>query len=185
MAMHDHCCEVEGCAGSSLRQYIDLCSAYALNCRSDRRVGDVIRAWEERATREHWPLTTPEGEEDPELLVHIPFTHDVSVTGIVLATDADGTSPRVMRAFANRATPDLDTASSVSPTQEWDFPNGDPGATVEQKTRRSRFSRVSSLTLHFPDSFNSASTKMCAVLVERPLLPLIQEGGFPLPADGS
>lgn len=157
---HEHDCCSEGCAGSSLRQFIDTGAAYALNCRRGRNVSAIVdRDWGSKAERDGIePLETPADEDDSELLLHLPFTHDVSISGILLSTDCDGTCPKQLRAFTNKEV-DLDSAASSSATQAWDVAC-DPGALVEHLTRRSRFARVSSVTLHVPSSHNESTTRM-------------------------
>lgn len=151
---------------------MDWSKAFALNSRAGRKVRDVVdRSWASRAERAGVaPLETPEEEDDDELIVHLPFSTDVAISGILLSTDSDGTAPTQLRAFANRPEFDFSSANSAAPSQAW-HTESDPGALREHLTRRSRFARTSSLSLHFPSSHSGTSTRMCATL--HPAGPLV------------
>lgn len=79
-------------------------------------------------------------DDDPELLIHIPFDGQVVLKAIciiglcerglvqhtvafitIIAGGADGTSPSRLRAFTNRDDLDFGTAADTTPIQEWDL----------------------------------------------------------------
>lgn len=76
-------------------------------------------------------------DDDPELLIHIPFDGQVVLKAICIigahgwwltvllhnccTGGADGTSPSRLRAFTNRDDLDFGTAADTTPVQEWDL----------------------------------------------------------------
>ncbi|KAL6296055.1 hypothetical protein ACE6H2_004197 [Prunus campanulata] len=156
--LHDHSCEEHDCSSDwSLYKHIDLPKVSALNEAVPGSVKSVFKAWEQRlnSTGEH--LESNEG--DPELLVYIPFTSDVKIKSISIIGGTDGTSPSKMRAFINRDGIDFSDVQGMQAIQEWDLVENFQGV-LEYQTRYSKFQNVASITLHFPDSFGSDTTKI-------------------------
>ncbi|XP_073007055.1 uncharacterized protein [Typha latifolia] len=156
--MHDHSCEDHNCSADwSLYKHIDLSKVSALNESIAGSVKSVFKAWEQR-------LDTSEGllesnEDDPELLVFIPFTSDVKIKSISVVGGAGGASPSKMRAFINREGIDFSDAQNMQPVQEWELAENLQGL-LEYQTRYSRFQSVGNLTLHFTDNFGADTTQI-------------------------
>ncbi|XP_072973846.1 uncharacterized protein [Typha angustifolia] len=156
--MHDHSCEDHNCSADwSLYKHIDLSKVSALNESIAGSVKSVFKAWEQR-------LDTSEGllesnEDDPELLVFIPFTSDVKIKSISVVGGAGGASPSKMRAFINREGIDFSDAQNMQPVQEWELTENLQGL-LEYQTRYSRFQSVGNLTLHFTDNFGADTTQI-------------------------
>ncbi|CAI5506567.1 unnamed protein product [Closterium sp. Naga37s-1] len=110
----------------------------------------VFRSWEDRMTFPSQPLDS--NEDDPELILFIPFTTDVKIKSIAIIGGADGTSPAKMRAFTNREDVDFSVVNDLTAVQEWDLTENLQGE-LEYTTKFSKFQGVSSLTLHFPSNF--------------------------------
>ncbi|GMH10782.1 hypothetical protein Nepgr_012623 [Nepenthes gracilis] len=156
--LHDHSCEDHDCSSDwSLYKHIDLPKVSALNEAVAGSVKSVFKAWEHRLNSSGECLES--NENDPELLVFIPFTSDVKIKSISIIGGADGTSPSKMRAFINRDGIDFSDAQIMQPIQEWELAENLQGV-LEYQTRYSRFQGVGSLTLHFPENFGADTTQI-------------------------
>ncbi|EEF45809.1 expressed protein, putative [Ricinus communis] len=156
--LHDHSCEDHDCSANwSLYKYIDLPKASALNEAVAGSVKSVFKPWEQRLDFSGEYLESNDG--DPELLVYIPFSPDVKIKSISIVGGADGTSPSKMKAFINRDSIDFSDAQSMQPVQEWDLVENLQGV-LEYQTRFAKFQSVSSITLHFPDSFGGDTSRI-------------------------
>ncbi|XP_020080239.1 PITH domain-containing protein 1-like isoform X2 [Ananas comosus] len=129
--LHDHSCEDHNCSSDfSLYKHIDFSKGLLES-----------------------------NEDDPELLVFIPFTCDVKIKSIAVVGGSGGTSPSKMRAFINREGIDFSDAQNMQPVQEWELTENLQGV-LEYQTRFSRFQSVANLTLHFPENFGGNTTQI-------------------------
>lgn len=94
-------------------------------------------------------------EDDPELLIKIPFVGTVNLKAICVIGGTDGTCPSKMRAFVNREL-DFDGVQDMPAIQEWDLQEDFRGV-LEYSTMPSKFKGVYLLTLHFPETIGNAS----------------------------
>lgn len=155
---HAHDCSEHDCgSGFSLYKHVDLPKVWALNEAVEGSAQSVLKSWERRLEFSGESLRS--NDDDPELLLFIPFTNDVIIKGISVIGGADGTSPSKMRAFINRVDIDFSNVQELSPVQEWDLTEN-PQGELEYQTRYARFQGVASLILHFPASFNGTSTEI-------------------------
>ena len=72
---HDHDCEAASCGESSLHGFVNHAGVTCLNAKDADAAPSVLRPWHERRVRTGAPLESD--DDDPELLIHIPFTSDV------------------------------------------------------------------------------------------------------------
>lgn len=97
-------------------------------------------------------------DEEDGVLVHIDFSELLRVKYILLSTPSNGQErPKTCKVWVNRPNGiDLSQTEDVEPDQEFELLEGERGA-VPYATRLSRFSNVSSLTLHLvmPNFFYS------------------------------
>ena len=152
---HDHGDDL----GRSLRPQIDLPAVQCLNEEVPNSGRAVLKLHEERLS------TTPRlksQEDDPELLLFIPFTESVTVQSIsirsVTTADADPPSfpPRKLKLFANRENLDFETARDLTPEGKLDLlpPHHFVEGTIDYPLRPAgRFQNISSLTLFFQDNY--------------------------------
>ncbi|XP_055960259.1 uncharacterized protein LOC126662573 isoform X2 [Mercurialis annua] len=156
--LHDHSCEEHDCSANwSLYKYIDLPKVSALNEAVPGSVKSVFKAWEQRLDFSGEHLVSNDG--DPELLLYIPFSPDVKIKSIAIVGGPDGTSPSKMRAFVNRESIDFSDAQTMQAIQEWDLVENFQGV-LEYQTRYAKFQGVSSITLHFPESFGGDTSRI-------------------------
>ena len=113
---HAHDCEASSCGEASLHGFVNHPCVTALNARDLVSAALVLRPWHERRLVDTALEST---EDDPELLLHIPFTADVRLRGILVAGGSEGRAPTEMRAFVNRNDVDFGLAGELTPVQEW------------------------------------------------------------------
>ena len=71
---HDHDCEAASCGEASLHRFVNHVGVTCLNATNADDAPRVLRPWDERRLR----VGALESEDDdPELLLHVPFTTDV------------------------------------------------------------------------------------------------------------
>ena len=150
---HAHDCDESSCATKSLNEYIDKDKLQCYNLTNDSRAKNVFRYWHERLERE------PEGvrsDDEAEIMIRIPFTEDVKLTGIVIVGGGgeEGSSPSELRVFANDQRLDLENAQRKKPTQKFDLVEDFLGE-VEYETDRTKFMSVSTVTLYVSKNFGS------------------------------
>mmetsp|Transcript_41219 Transcript_41219/g.78733 ORF Transcript_41219/g.78733 Transcript_41219/m.78733 type:complete len:205 (-) Transcript_41219:304-918(-) len=154
---HDHDCADQECGGTSLYGYIDHPKVRVLNSSNPEAVEAILGPWDRRQARDHTPLESD--DDDPELLLYIPFTSDVKIRSIMVVGGDDGTSPNQMRAFTNRDNLDFESVADLAPLQEWALLEN-PRGLLEYQTRFTKFQGVASLSLHFPSSFGGDLTRI-------------------------
>lgn len=109
----DHSCSHDDPDGDSLLQYIDTTRTKVLN---SRRSGDANNAFKSFSNRRDREAFIESEEDDPELILHIPFTVAVNVKSICISGDADGSSPAQVKMFRDRSDIDFDLAHELKPT---------------------------------------------------------------------
>ncbi|CAK9210635.1 unnamed protein product [Sphagnum troendelagicum] len=152
---HQHDCEEHACAADwSLFKNIEMSGVRALNEAIDGSAKSVFKPWENRLD---FSTALESNDDDPELILFIPFTTDVKIKSISIIGGSDGTSPSKMRAFMNRDDIDFSAAADLLPIQEWELAEN-PHGEIEYLTKYAKFQGVASLTLHFPRNFGANAT---------------------------
>lgn len=158
---HDH---TDDDLGRSLRPQIDLPAVTCLNEEAANMGRSVLKLHEERLSAE--PFLRSQ-EDDPELLLHIPFTEAVTVVSLAIRSipppdsGIPASPPRTVRVFVNRDDLDFETARELEPQCQLDLvpPEHFAEGTIDYPLRPAgRFQNISSLTLFFPDSYDDVST---------------------------
>eukprot|EP00753_Platysulcus_tardus_P000622 PLAT10597.1.p1 GENE.PLAT10597.1~~PLAT10597.1.p1 ORF type:complete len:206 (+),score=69.37 PLAT10597.1:20-637(+) len=134
----------EDAGATSLWPYIDHEHIVAMNVLDGCSAADLFKPHDERLSTEKGIMSN---EDDPEIIITVPFTQIVKLRSLFIVGDSDGTHPRELRVFLNRDDIDFDMAEDLKPTQKWDLV-ADPAAEVEYTTKAHRFQSVSSLTMH-------------------------------------
>eukprot|EP00245_Coleochaete_scutata_P015712 TRINITY_DN7125_c0_g1_i1.p1 TRINITY_DN7125_c0_g1~~TRINITY_DN7125_c0_g1_i1.p1 ORF type:complete len:225 (-),score=34.08 TRINITY_DN7125_c0_g1_i1:35-622(-) len=152
---HDHSCEDHQCAAEwSLYKHVDVPKVRALNEAVDGSAQLVFKPWDRRLD---FSTSLESNDDDPELIVFIPFTSDVKIKSICVIGAPEGRSPAEVRAFINRDDVDFTSVREIAPIQEWRLAENTHG-NLEYSTRYAKFQGVASLTLHFPSSFDGDKT---------------------------
>lgn len=155
--------------GTSLRPSIDLSNVRCLNESRPGAGRDILKLYDERWTSEPKLLSREDHEEEPELLLVVPFIEAVSIKSLCVFshntnnnTNTNITAPpRTVRIFVNRPNLDLDDCRDlepdveiilVPPTHQWSEEHA--SGTIDYMLRPSgRFANVSEVALYFPDNY--------------------------------
>eukprot|EP01026_Neomeris_dumetosa_P041413 TRINITY_DN3431_c0_g1_i6.p2 TRINITY_DN3431_c0_g1~~TRINITY_DN3431_c0_g1_i6.p2 ORF type:complete len:118 (-),score=7.06 TRINITY_DN3431_c0_g1_i6:52-405(-) len=98
---HDHDCGEADCSPAwSLYKHIDLAKVRCLNERNVGSVQNVFKPWSQRTLPSNPPLQS--NEDDPELIVHVPFDGSVKLKAICIVGGEDGSHPSHMKVYINR-----------------------------------------------------------------------------------
>ena len=143
--------------GQSLRPQIDFS---LVTCLNEELLGEgksVLKLHQDRLSAEPYLKSN---EDDPELLLHIPFTEAVTVKTISLRTEVpngiEGAAPRTIKIFTNRDDLDFDMARELEPSATLELvpPDHFPEGTVDYPLRPGgRFQNISSMTIFVQDNF--------------------------------
>jgi hypothetical protein len=157
---HDHLDHDDG-LGLSLRPLIDMPGVICLNESIPHAGRSILKLHEERLTVEPALISN---DDDPELLLYIPFTEatTVSFLSIRSAGGAGGVvptaPPRRIKLFANRDDLDFDTARELQASGELELvpPHHFAEGTIDYPLRPAgRFQNIASLTILVVDNFAS------------------------------
>jgi hypothetical protein len=162
--------------GTSLRPSIDLSNVRCLNESRPGAGREILKLYDERWTAEPKLLSQEDHDEEPELLLVVPFTEAVSIKSLCVFSHAGNNSamttnnnnntnitapPRTVRIFVNRQNLDLDDCRDlepdaeiilVPPTHQWSEEHA--SGTIDYMLRPAgRFANVSEVALYFPDNY--------------------------------
>ncbi|KAL4424497.1 hypothetical protein ABPG77_006806 [Micractinium sp. CCAP 211/92] len=160
-AAHDHDCGEHDCSSAwSLYKHIDIQHVRCLNEAVEGSCRKVFKPWHRRlepagATGSGEQLDSE--EDDPELLLHVPFDGSVKLTGITVVGGPEGTAPSKLKVYINRDDLDFSIVSDMPAVQEWELLENADG-TVEYPTHAAKFNGVHSLDLYFPSNHGADHT---------------------------
>lgn len=152
---HDHGDEM----GVSLRPLIDLPKVTCLNEDVQGSGRSILKLHEERLSAAP-SLQSP--DDDPELLLHIPFTEAVTVQSIAVrnaGASSESVSPRRIKLFVDRDDLDFETARELPPHQQLELLPAHHLAdgTIDYPVRPAgRFQNISSLTIFVVDNYDDS-----------------------------
>ena len=105
-------------------------------------------------------------DDDPELILRVPFTSDVKLRGFVVRGGPGGRAPSAVKIWADRAEGDidLDNAARKTPTQRFDLAE-DLTGDLEYRVDATKFGGgVSAVTMFFPANHaNAGATEILFV----------------------
>ena len=96
-----------------------------MNALEEGSAINVFRSWDRRLERPTRPLAS--NEDDPELLVHVPFTGNVKIKAVTVIGGSDETAPSSLRVFVNREDLDFAAVADLPPVQAWDLQENNRG----------------------------------------------------------
>lgn len=155
---HDHE-HSGGGLGLSLRPQIDLQGVKCLNEDRPNMGRDILKLHEERLSAD--PFLRSQ-EDDPEILLYIPFTEAVTITHLAVRSvprnddDFPTAHPRTIKVFSDRDDIDFEMARELDPQCQVNAlpPEHFTEGTIDYPLRPAgKFQNVSSLTLFFEDNF--------------------------------
>lgn len=109
----DHSCSHDDPDGNSLLQYIDTTRTKCLNSRRSGVANNCFKPYNLRRDREKFIHSE---EDDPELILYIPFLVAVNLKSICISGPGDGSSPSEVWMFRDRSDVDFDLAHDLKPT---------------------------------------------------------------------
>ena len=163
---HDHEHGDEA-ALASLREYVDVPRVYCLNEATPNSGRAVLKSYEDRFTETPHLLSADDPDDEPELLLHVPFTEAVAIKTLSVQGapgrsnggrgDIDTSAPQTVKVFVNRTDLDFETACDMEPTTTVTLLPPEHGAgygTIDYPLRPAgRFQSASSITLYFGDNY--------------------------------
>lgn len=149
--------------GLSLRPQIDFDGVKCLNEDTSGMGQDILKLHEERLSAEPYLKSQ---EDDPEILLHIPFTEAVTITKISIRSsppssiddDFPTAPPRTVKVFSNRDDIDFEMARELTPHCQVDAlpPEHFTEGTLDYPLRPAgNFRNIYSLTLFFSDNYGN------------------------------
>ena len=151
---HEHADEL----GLSLRPLIDLAQVFCLNEAVENAGRSVLKLHEERLSATP-SLTSP--DDDPELLLFIPFTESVTLQSISIrsVTSELTAPPRNIRIFTNRDDMDFETAREMPPQMQLELlpPYHFVEGSIDYPCRPAgRFQNITSITIFVQDNYDES-----------------------------
>eukprot|EP00359_Climacostomum_virens_P008068 CAMPEP_0204917250 /NCGR_PEP_ID=MMETSP1397-20131031/14880_1 /ASSEMBLY_ACC=CAM_ASM_000891 /TAXON_ID=49980 /ORGANISM="Climacostomum Climacostomum virens, Strain Stock W-24" /LENGTH=206 /DNA_ID=CAMNT_0052090037 /DNA_START=82 /DNA_END=698 /DNA_ORIENTATION=- len=135
--------------GQDLLPYIDTLNVTCLNEEQFGSCKSVFKTRDDKLDRDK---SCKSNEGDPVLLMTVPFTCPVKLNSICVIGGLDGTSPSLVKAYANRQYLDFASADDLPPTQQFELIEN-PDGSYEYSTRVSKFMNVTQLQLYFPQNY--------------------------------
>mmetsp|Transcript_39132 Transcript_39132/g.110599 ORF Transcript_39132/g.110599 Transcript_39132/m.110599 type:complete len:206 (-) Transcript_39132:91-708(-) len=96
---------------------------------------------------------------DEELMVLVPLTAPVKLTGLTVIGGDQGSAPSRVSLYMNREDLDFSSVNDVAPTQEVELVEDFHGA-IQHPLRAARFMSVTHLAMFFPASFGGERTRI-------------------------
>ncbi|KAG8469899.1 hypothetical protein KFE25_006354 [Diacronema lutheri] len=118
-----------------------------VTCLNESVPGACRHVFRPLARRRGEHLELRSDDDDPELLIHVPFTVAVKVRSLVIVGEPGSSAPAHVRAFVNHDGLDFSDAARLPPVQEWDLAR-EATVELEYPTLRAKFQNVQSITLH-------------------------------------
>ncbi|KAL0894762.1 hypothetical protein ABMA27_013294 [Loxostege sticticalis] len=151
---HDHADSDEMGIQYNLFEKIDKENLECLNESIEGAGKTVFKPWDKRLDR----VNFVESDADEELLFNIPFTGNVKLKGIRIASEDTDSHPAKLRLYKNRPNMTFDDIS-IEPDQVFELQKDSEGV-LEYAPKVVTFSSVSHLSMHFPSNFGAESTKI-------------------------
>lgn len=155
---HSHDCETAECGVAySLYKYISFSNVMCFNEQTPGSCRNVFRPWQQRLDPQAEPLRS--NDDDPELLLVVPFDGSVKLKAIQIIGGANGTSPGSLKLYTNRDDLDLSSVQSMPAVQEWELQDDQQGL-IEYPVQVAKFNGVHQLSFYFPANFGSDFTEI-------------------------
>jgi len=143
--------------GEDLFPYIDIPSVAAFGEESADSVWNVFRVRDEMLV---FPQTSLKSDEDdPQLVIRIPFTTDVKVKSLTIIGGDEGSAPKTIHLYVNRDNIDFSILEEFEPTQTIEAienPNGE----FDYPLKITKFSNVACLGIGIEDNHGAGQTEI-------------------------
>ena len=161
MHNHNHECTCSECILKEnqtivdLKNSINISEVYALNEQVPQSCQKIFKDKDNMLDKTDF---CESNEDDPELLINIPFYSQVAIKSIKIIGGEDGTSPNKVKLYVNSTNPDFDLLEGT-PTYQIDTVEN-PNGRVEYNLPQFKFGAVWNLTLIVPSCLNSDHSKI-------------------------
>jgi hypothetical protein len=170
---HDHAepDDTSTALGTSLRPSINFASVTCLNETAPNSCRDILKLYEERQTPHPSLISQDDPDEDPELLLVVPFSEAVTMKSICIlshhgnpnnTTTITTAAPRTVRIYVDRPNLDFETVRELEPTttitlmppsHQWSTEHS--SGTIDYPLRPAgRFQNISEIALYFCDNYD-------------------------------
>ena len=138
-----------------LKNSINISEVYALNEREAQSCQKIFKDKDDMLDK---TLFCESNEDDPELLINIPFYTQVSIKSMKMIGGEDGTSPSKLKLFVNATNPDFDLLEG-KPTHQIDTIEN-PDGSLTYNLPQFKFGAVWNLTIIIPTCADSDHSKI-------------------------
>lgn len=132
-----------------------------MRCLNERRKDTgkfCLKPYSKRLDHRQYLLSE---EDDPECILHVPFTEGVRLAGICVAAENADTAPRHLKIFVNRDDIDFGLAEDLKADMELKDMHRDVSAEVFYfPPRNGKFSTCHSLTIYVADNWGGDATRI-------------------------
>lgn len=139
-----------------LTNSINLGGVYALNEKVSDSSKNIIKSKENMLDKDKY---LESNDDDPELLIYIPFNSVVKIKTFTMIGGEDGLSPSHVKLFVDCENPDFSLIENGIPSQEFDCIQN-PEGELQYGLRPSKFNNVQSLTFVIDKNHGGNNTKL-------------------------
>ncbi|KAH9095818.1 hypothetical protein Ae201684P_010029 [Aphanomyces euteiches] len=150
------CADDKDSEGDSLFKYIDTSKVRCLNALDEEQRTHPFKS---AAMKKNRDTFLDSNEDDPEMILYIPFTEAVSVKSICISGGEDGLHPKSVKLFANREDIDFSNATELPPLQKFELVE-DFDAQIDYPLHLRKFQGISSLIMYFETSMGGDQTRI-------------------------
>ena len=138
-----------------LKSSINISEIYSLNERVSQSCQTIFKDKDDMLDKTHF---CESNEDDPELLISIPFSSQVVIKSMKLIGGEDGTCPSKVKFYVNVTNPDFDLLEGKA-THEVNIVENTDGS-MKYNLPQFKFNAVWNLTLIVPTCMDSDHTKI-------------------------
>ena len=136
--------------GDSLYRFIDT---EGIRCMNESEAGSARRCIKPYASKRDAAPFMESNDDDPELILHIPFTEVVKIKSFALVGVGDA-SPSHVKLFVNRNDVDFSSAADMPAAQDVELLEDiEAQYAADYPLKQHKFSGVESITIFVADSF--------------------------------
>jgi len=144
-----------------LKSSINISEVYALNERVTQSCQKIFKEKEDMLDKKDF---CESNEDDPELLINIPFYTQVAIKSMKIIGGEDGTAPSKVKIYVNATNPDFDLLEG-KPTHQIDTIEN-PDGSLAYNLPQFKFGAVWNMTLIIPSCTDSDHTKIYYIGLE-------------------
>ena len=145
----------------NLKNSINIFEVYAYNEKVSQSCQKIFKDKEDMLDKKDF---CESNDDDPELLINIPFYTQVAIKTLTLIGGEDGTAPSKIKLYVNATNPDFDLLES-KPTHQIDTIENPDGSLV-YNLPQFKFGAVWNLTIIVPSCTDSDHTKIYYIGLE-------------------